>query len=185
MSNLRDIKRTMLVSPNKVKEYAVVGLNLDENGLGNAIRISHIYLRDVIGNALVEHLQELVYNKIQGSGSTIDDPENEKYKVLLDEYVVPTLVYRSAEEACTISSLKIRSMGVVKNSDINVNDADSGDVSQLTEYYGVFFNDALNEMMEFLCENKEAFTELPDGFCTCSSKPLYAQTNLWLGPNRR
>ena len=185
MSNLTAIKNVMLVSPTKVKEYAVVGLNLDDTDLGNAIRIAHVFLKDAIGKELVEHVQELVYNKIVGSGSTIDDPENEQYKVLLEEYLQPVLVYRSAEESCTIFSFKIRNMGVVRNSDTNVKEAQSQDVTKLGEYYGVLFNDALNDCVDFLCENKGAFNEVPDGFCTCQEKPLFAQTNLWLGPSKK
>lgn len=184
MSNLTAIKNVMLVSPTKVKEYAVVGLNLDDNDLGNAIRIAHIYLRDAIGEDIVQHVQELVYNKMQGSGSSIDDEENEPYKVLLDEYLQPALVYRTAEESCTIFSYKIRSMGVVRNSDTNVKEASAPDVSKLREYYGVLFNDALNRCSDYLCENKKAISEVGDDFCTCSSKPRFAETGLWLGKSK-
>lgn len=175
-----EYKKVMLVSPSKVKSYGTINLNVDEGEMGNAIRISQdIHLKDVIGNNLVEHLQELVYNKIQNSGETIDDLE--QYKTLLDEYVVPTLVYRTALELCTIVSLKIRNMGVVKNSDTNVQGPTVGDIKYLSEYYGTYYNDCLNKMMDFLCENKGAFVEIGDDFCTCSSKPKYARTSLWLG----
>lgn len=184
MSNLTAIKNVMLVSPTKVKEYAVVGLNLDDNGLGNAIRIAHVYLKDAINRDLIEHVQKLVYNKIQGSGSSIDDVENVAYKTLLEEYLQPALVYRAAEESCNIFSYKIRSMGVVRNSDTNVKEASSPDVTKLAEHYGVLFNDALNRCVDFLCENKSAFNEIGDGFCTCHTKPRFAQTGLWLGPSK-
>lgn len=181
MSNLTQIKNVMLISPKKVKEYAVVGLNLDEGNLGNAIRIAHIYLRDAIGKDLVEHVQELVYNKIHDLPNSIDDPENEPYKVLLDEYLQPTLVYRAAMESCTIFSFKIRNMGVVRNDDNNVKEAPTADVISLIEYYGVLFNDALNRCSDYLCENKKAIPEVGEDYCTCKSKPRFAQTNLWLG----
>lgn len=72
-------------------------------------------------------------------------------------------------------------MGVVKNNDTNVQTTTAADISYMTEYYGALYNDALNRTVDFLSENKEAFKELPDGFCTCSSKPRFAQTGLWLG----
>lgn len=177
-----EIKKVMLISPNKVKNYGQINLNVDDSRIGAAIRISQdVHLRDVIGSDLIEHMQELVYNKIHNSGSTIDDTENEQYKVLLDEYVTPALVYRTAVELCTIMTLKIRNMGVVKNNDSNVQATDASDVKYMSEYYDAYYNDALNRMMDFLCENKAAFAELPDGFCTCSRKPKYARTGLFLG----
>lgn len=172
----------MLISPQKVKTWGVINLNVNESEIGNAIRISQeIYLRDIVGTDLVEHVQRLVYNKIQGLPDTIDDEANEAYKVLLDDYLTPVLVYRTAVELCTLMTLKIRNMGVVKNNDTNVQATSAGDVKYMSEYYSTFFNDKVNRLMDFLCGNKEAFEEVPEGFCTCSSKPRYARTGLWLG----
>ena len=185
MSNLNEIKNVMLISPDKVKGYAVVGLNVDDNTLGNCIRLAHIHIREVIGKDLLERVQELVYNKIKGSGDTIDDQDNEAYKVLLDEYLAPALAYGTAVEAAVVNELKIRNMGVIKDSDTNVNQTSAGEYTSLAGYYRTYLNDAYNRIAEFLCENKKAFAEVPDGFCTCSEKPLYANTNLWLGPSKK
>lgn len=182
MSNLTDIKNTMLVSPQKVKTYGNINLNVAESEIAAAIRIAqNVHLKDAISRDLIEHLQQLVYNKIKGQTPSIDDEENEAYKALLEEFIIPALVYRSAMELCTILTLKIRNAGVVKNSDTNVQATTAADMSYMTEYYGGLYNDSLNRTVDFLCENKAAFEELPDGFCTCKRKPRFAQTNLWLG----
>lgn len=182
MANLTEIKNTMLVSPTKVKTYGNINLNVADSDLGAAIRVAqNVHLKDAIDRDLIEHVQELVYNKIKNLPDTIDDPENESYKTLLDEYLVPALVYRTAMELCVILTLKIRNAGLVKNSDTNVQATTASDVSYMAEYYGGLYNDALNRTVDFLCENKGAFVELPDGFCTCIRKPRFAQTNLWLG----
>lgn len=179
---MTDFRNVMLISPQKVKTWGVINLNVNESEIGNAIRISQeIYLRDIVGTDLVERVQRLVYNKIQGLPDTIDDEANEAYKVLLDDYLTPVLVYRAAVELCTLMTLKIRNMGVVKNNDTNVQATSAGDVKYMSEYYSTFFNDKVNRLMDFLCGNKEAFEEVPEGFCTCSSKPRYARTGLWLG----
>lgn len=180
MANLTEIKNVMLISPTRVKSFGVTNINVSDAEMGNAIRIAqNVHLKDAINRDLIEHLQELVYNKIQGSGETIDDKE--EYKVLLDEYIIPAIAYRTAMELVTITTLKIRGMGLVKNSDTNVNTTSAAELSYMTEYYGSLYNDALNRTMDFLCENKNAFAEIGDGFCTCSSKPRFAQTGLWLG----
>lgn len=178
-------KNVMLISPEKVKKYAVVGLNVDGNVLGECIRLAHIHVGEVAGRELVQHIQELVYNKIQGeTANTIDDEANIAYKTLLDEYMTPALAYATAVEASVINELKIRNMGTVKNSDTNVNSVAGTEYNYLATYLKTYLNDAYNRMVEFLCEEKAAFKELPDGFCTCSSKPLYANTGLWLGPSK-
>ena len=178
---MNDYKMVMLISPTKVKQYATVGLNVDDGMLGNCIRTAQIHLRDVIGRELLEHLQQLVYNKIQKEEPNIDDEDNVAYKTLLDEYLVPTLAYITAVEAATLNELKLRNMGTVKNSDVNVNAVGSGEYKALAGYLKTYANDWYNRTMEFLCEEREAFEEIKPGFCTCSRKPLYANTNLWLG----
>lgn len=178
---MNEYKNVMLISPNKLKSFGDVNLNLDDSKISAAIRISqNIYLTDVFGKDIICHLQELVYGKITGSsGNTIDDfPQ---YKDLLDEYIVPTLAYRTVAELAVINTLKQRNMGTVKNSDVNVNPVSTDEYKYLQNYYMTFFYDYVNKTWEFLCENKKAFVELPDDFCTCSSKPLFANTSLFLG----
>lgn len=182
MENISEILKVMLISPNKVKGYGVINLNVSDAEIGNAIRISQmVYLKDIFGAELVQHLQQLVYNKVKSLPDSIDDQENAQYKCLLEDYITPILVYRVAAELCTLLTLKIRGMGLVKNNDTNVQTTSASDLKYMKEYYETFFYDAVNSGMDFLCENKEAYEEVPDGFCTCSSKPRYARTGLWLG----
>lgn len=170
---------TMLISPNKVKAFGTINLNVDDTTIATAIRTAqNVYLVDVIGLECVQHLQQLVHNKITGSGTSID--EEEAYKDLLDDYITPCLVYRTAVELSTILTLKIRNMGVVKNSDINVNQTTSGELKYLADYYKTLYYDAVNKMVAFICENTKSF---PDSKieCTCGSTPLYANSDLFLG----
>lgn len=182
MVSIKDIKNTMLVSPTKVKSYGNININCNDAEMGAAIRTAqNVHLKDALNRDLIEHIQQLVYNKLKGNEDTIDDEANEMYKTFLDEYLEPALVYRTAMELVTITTLKIRGMGLVKNSDSNVNTTSAAEMSYTTEYYGALYNDALNRAVDFLCANKNAFAEIGDGFCTCSSKPRFAQTGLWLG----
>ena len=90
---MTDSKNIMLISPNKVKGYGVVNINVTDAEIGNAIRISqNVYLKDIIGKDLIEHIQQLINNKLISSGSSIDDEENIAYKTLLEEYITPVLV---------------------------------------------------------------------------------------------
>ena len=71
-------------------------------------------------------------------------------------------------------------MGVVKNTDTNLNDADLGDIVYLKQTYDTYFNDAANRMVKFICDNNAAYPE-SDFTCGCGKSPLYANTGLWLG----
>ena len=179
---MKDYINTMLISPKKVKESGELNLNVDEGAIGTSIRTAQgVYLVDVIGTDLVEALQQKVYNKIQGaSANTIDDEENIAYKTLLSEYVTPVLISQTVIDIALRNSLKIRNMGVVQNSDTNVNAATLSEIHSLQNYQETMLNHHLNRMVEFICANKEAFPE-STFVCGCKPKRKFANTNLWLG----
>ena len=176
---MNDYKNTMLISPKKVKESGELNLNVDDSTIGSSIRTAqNVYLTDVIGNELVERIQELVYNKIKSSGTTIDDEP--AYKVLLDEYLTPVLISKTIVDIALRITFKIRNMGVVQNSDVNVNSVSIDDVKYVQNYQETMYNHYLNRMADFMCANKDAFPESKFD-CGCKPKGKYANTNLWLG----
>ena len=173
----------MLISPTKVKESGELNVNVEDRQIGASIRTAqNIYMRDVIGKDLLEKVQELVYNKIQGaSANTIDSEENIAYKTFLDEYLSDALIYKTIIDLCIRISLQIRNMGVVQNYDTNVSASNIDDIKYLQNYIETMYNDKLNRIVEFLCQNKEAIPE-STFVCDCKPKTRYANTNLYLGP---
>ena len=96
-------KNIYLVSPDDVKAASNINYNVDDNDVSSAIRTSQdIYLRDIIGDKLLEALQEMV------SAGTIDNPENSAYLTLLDDYVSEYLTFKACVEICVPISLKIK-----------------------------------------------------------------------------
>lgn len=178
MSNYKDM---MLISPDEIKAQSDLNYNVTDTVIGASIRVAqNIYLKDIIGKDLLNRLQELAYNAMNEVEDNIDDEDNIAYKTLVDEYIDKVLTYKVASEICARISLKIRNMGVVKNSDTNVNDATLDEIIYMKQTYDTYFNEAVNDMVEFICENKDAFPEA-DFICGCGKHPKYASTGLWLG----
>lgn len=172
----------MLISPKKVKESGHLNLNVDEGVLGAAIRTAqNVYVQNIIGTELLEKLQTLVNDKITGVNDGIDGEDAVAYKTLLTEYLTPVLISKTVIETALRISLKIRNMGVVQNSDANVNASNLEDIKYLQNYEETMYNHYLNRMVEFLCKNKEA---IPEGnfLCGgCESRKKFANINLYLG----
>ena len=179
---MQNYLNTMLISPKIVKQSGELNLNCDDAQIGASIRTAqNVYLTDVIGADLVHRIQELVYNKIKGSGSTIDDQENIAYKTLLEDYIQDSLVYKTVIDLCMRASLKVRNMGVVQNSDTNVMAANIDDIKHLQNYVETMYNHSLNRMAEFICANKDAYPESKIKCGPCGGNNRYANINLWLG----
>lgn len=170
--------KIFLVSPDDVKAASNINYNVDDGDVSSAIRTSqNIYLRDIIGDNLLETLQDMV------SGGTIDDSGNTAYKELLDIYVSEYLIYKACVEITVPISLKIRNIGISQDYDSNIAAAQLQNIAELADYYETQAIDKANRMIDFLLANKDAFPELGIR-CACGHEPNLkkrANTNLWLG----
>ena len=178
---MSDYKKVMLISPDDVKSTGNINYNVDDEVIGAAIRTAqNIYLTDVLSSELVEKLQQLVFNSIQGVNDNIEDAQNANYKAFLDDYVKEALSYKATAEICVRISLKIRNMGVVQNTDTNVNSVGLDDIKYLRDTFNGYWDSSVNKMYEYLKKNKNAFPE----FIGCNNiniKSKFGNTGLWLG----
>lgn len=181
---MTEYKNTMLISPKRVKESGELSLNCDDTMIGASIRTAQkVYLTDILGKAMIEKLQELVYNKISGQPNDIDAPDNVAYKTLLDDYLCDALIYKTIVDLYLRSSMKIRNMGAVQNTDTNVLSMSLDDIKYMQNYVETMYNDALNKMSDFICENKAAFPEIGEGKIKCGKcgrNGKFANINLYL-----
>lgn len=178
-----EYKKVMLISPDDVKKSGHINYNVDDDVIGASIRTSqNIYLNDVLSTEFVEKLQTLVYNAIKGLEDSIEDPQNAHYKAFLDDYIKEAMTYKTAAEICVKITLKIRNMGVVQNSDTNVNTVPLDDIKYLRDTFNGYWESAVNKMYSFLKKNADLFPEFVG--CGCDKvnvKAKYGNTGLWLG----
>ena len=169
--------KIFLVSPEDVKAGSNINYNVDSGDVASAIRTAqNVYLRDIIGDNLLEALQEMV------SGGTIGD--NAAYEELLDNYVSEYLIYKACVEITVPIALKIRNMGITQDYDTNVQAAQLRNIAELADYYETQAIDKANRLIDFIVKNRAAFPEI-DTVCTCGQEPPHlrkrANTNLYLG----
>lgn len=166
-----------LVSPDDVKAASNINYNVDDGDVASAIRTAqNIYLRDIIGDNLLNALQEMV------SGGTLE--ENPAYEELLNDYISEYLTYKACVEITVPISLKIRNIGVSQDYDTNVQAAQLRNIAEIADYYETQAIDKANRMIDFIIKNRAAFPEI-DTVCTCGQEPPHLQkranTNLYLG----
>ena len=163
-----------LVDCDSVKAASLVNYNCEDETVGYAIREAQdVYLKEILGNALLEKCIELA------SGNTLDNEGNEAYKDLIDKYIYDFLVAKSQEQILIPISFKIRNIGVSQDSDTNVTSQQFQNVIDLKNYWRTISIDKGNRLKCFLNENKSAFPELDDCACggCCGSPNLQLETN--------
>ena len=181
---MTEYKNTMLISPKRVKESGELSLNVEDTMIGASIRTAQkVYLTDILGVPMIEKLQELVYNKIKGLPDNIDAPENVAYKTLLDDYLTDALIYKTIVDLYLRSSMKIRNMGAVQNTDQNVLSVSLEDIKYMQNYVETMYNNALNRMSDFICSSPDAYPEIGAGKIKCGGcgkKGKFANVNIYL-----
>lgn len=171
-----------LIDASSVKAASLVNYNCEDETVGYAIREAQdVYLKEILGNALLEKCVELA------SSGTIDEQGYEAYATLVDKYIYDFLVAKSQEQILIPISFKIRNIGVSQDSDTNVASQQFQNVIDLHNYWNVISEDKANRLKCFLKENRDAFPELEAGSCVCGAcdngpnLKLGASTNLFLG----
>lgn len=166
---------TLLVSPSDVKAGSYIDYNVSDGMIGPAIRTAQdTYLREIIGDALLDKLMQLEYNAIIHEDPSMDSME--EYKYLLETYVQPYLIAKTQVEILLPISLEIRNAGVVQKYDTNIQAAQLSNISRLRKYYETQAIDKANRMVTYLNEAKDLFPELK---CTCNNGlKLRANTGL-------
>lgn len=184
----KNVKNTMLISPNTVKASTYLVGNVDDGMVGAAIReAQEVHLQSIIGSELLYRIQELVYNAITGNTDTIDDAENECYKDCLDNYITPYMEQKVQAVLVLMVSYKTRNLGVIHASDTNLNAPSINDVLLVQQRYNGVAAKYATALSKYLCQNKPCFPELTSEGCNCTPyvAPQIGKTfvniGLWLG----
>ena len=176
---------------NAYRNTLLISANLDDNYLSATIvTCQEVYLEQITGTALYHRLQELVYNQITNAPDALNDPENEDYKLLLEDMVNPFLKARALVDVLYNAAFKIRNMGVMKSSDTNLQNADMSDIKYLEKQYLTYVAEYEQRLSKYLCANQDKFEELaadiPAYFDQPSLGKEYANDGgLWLGSKKK
>lgn len=182
-----DYYNTLLISPAEIKQESQINQNVDDKVISTIIQTAQeIYLCKIIGTPLYRKIQELVDDVIKDSGDKITDPGFEIYNELLEDYVKPYLKYKTMEDFIVAGSFKMRNIGVIRNTDANVNYADLDSIKFLQHHYNTYVAEYEDRLSKFICANREMLPEMGAEVASYLEQPQPGETfsntgGLWLG----
>lgn len=155
-------RTTYLICSDDIKAQSIINYNVEDSVIADCIRKAQsIYLREILGDNLLEKVQELVET------GDIDKPENAKYLELLDNYIGDYLTNKAIVELCPVISFKIRNIGISQDSDTNINASLKQDIMDLADFYQTRACDSANRMIDYILE--VGFDEIQTN-CACGKK---------------
>lgn len=136
-----EYRNVLLISEDYIKSESNLDNNVSGKYLQSAIKLAQdIELQSLIGTKLLEALQKKcigwVDPSVEGAvADSIDDPDNIKYKELLDYYVTPFLLFQVLSEVIVPITYKLSNFGVMRTDDEKDIAADASQVNLLRKYY--------------------------------------------------
>jgi len=148
------MKKIYLISTNFLKENSTVNLNVEDSLLRNSIlEAQNIQLKSTLGTTLFSHILTLVEE------GDIGEVGYEKYKTLLDEYIVPQVLYWTIFHCLPFLNFKFNNKNVGKQNSENTDPASLEEVrylSNLTKDKAEFYSE---QTTKFLRKNYSVYPE--------------------------
>lgn len=105
---------------------SIIDGNVDTDKYIQFIKLAQeIHIQNYMGTKMYNALSEAMPN--------IDDPENERWKSLLDNYIVPMVIWFSQVDYIPFSSYQIRNGGMFKHRSENAESVSKDEVDFLVE----------------------------------------------------
>lgn len=175
---MENYRNTLLTSEEYIKSFTSISENLaGDYILSGVFTAQEEFLQTIISSALYFKLQELIYN------SEIEEPENAKYKYLLDNYIQQYLAFRTVADVLPLINWKISNFGLHKDTDENIVAASESEFDSVRKYYIYKSDFYCRRLQKYLLAHKDDFPELKDCSIEFFKKNLTsaASTGIWLG----
>ena len=145
------MKNVLLTNENIIKLTTNIFDNVNGNYLLPSIKIAQdIDLEETIGTELLRKLQSDVYN----------NRFEEKYKILLDDYVVPFLNYSTIVRLIPTVAVKITNAGVTRTDDEKMTNLSVNEIDKVEAEYRHIADVYKNKLQRFLIANYNDYPEL-------------------------
>lgn len=171
------MSRVLLINESVLKQETILNDNVGAEFIRPAIEASQdMYLQQLIGTELIDKLYQLVID------GTIQDEDNEHYKMLIDDYITNYLKYKVLAEITIPLAYKYRSAGVIQSSGDHYQQSTLRDATMVQNHYemrATFYGERLTK---YLNANSGYFPEYMSTRTSADmmSDPDAYQTNILL-----
>lgn len=149
----------LLLSEEYIKSYGIINDNTDGCYLQPAMVLAQeVGLQEIIGTKLLKKIKKLI------STNDINIEEFANYKELLEDYIIPYLLWETTSEIQMPISFKTANSGTVQNTDTNKYASSIEDVEYMKNYYKDKSRFFAKLLTDYLYHNSNTFKEWP-GSC--------------------
>ena len=146
--------KALFASTNYVKRKSIISGSLDPDKMVQFIETAQdMHIQNYMGTALYKKVQLLIVEE------TIGDVENEKYRLLLDDYIKPMLAWYAQAEFIPFAAYTLSEGGLFKHRSENSDEIQSDEIAGLAERASLKASFYAERFVEFMCDNSNDYPE--------------------------
>lgn len=118
--------KALFITTDELRRKSIIGGNVDADKFVQFVETAQdIHIQNYLGTLLYEKLQSLI------TAGTIDDAGNADYKLLLDDYVAPMLIWYAQADFYAFAPFQVSNGGVYKHRSENSDTPEISEVKML------------------------------------------------------
>ena len=146
--------KALFVSTTYVKKKSIISGSLDPDKMVQFIETAQdMHIQNYMGTALYKKVQLLIVE------DTIKSAGNEKYRLLLDDYIKPMLAWYSQAEFIPFAAYTLSEGGLFKHRAGNGDTLQPSEIAGLAERASQKASFYAERFVEFMCDNSNDYPE--------------------------
>jgi hypothetical protein len=147
-------QKALFVTIKDIKQKSIIGGTVDPDKIVQFVEVAQdTHIQNYLGGKLYNKMQELIIN------DTIDDAGNANYKLLLETYVKPMLIWFTQADYMPFSAFQISNGGVYKHTSENSVSATMEELNMLTRRALETAEFYTRRFMDYMDFNSELYPE--------------------------
>ena len=146
--------KALFASTTYVKKKSIISGSVDPDKMIQFIETAQdMHIQNYMGTALYKKVQSLIVL------DTIQDAANEKYKLLLDDYIKPMLAWFAQSEYIPFAAYTLSEGGLFKHRSDNSDEVDRVEIAGLASRANDKASFYAERFIEFMCDNHNDYPE--------------------------
>lgn len=146
--------KALFASTTYVKKKSIISGSVDPDKMIQFIETAQdMHIQNYMGTALYKKVQSLIV------ADTIQDVANQKYKLLLDDYIKPMLAWFTQAEYIPFAAYTLSEGGLFKHRSENSDEVDRVEIAGLASRANDKASFYAERFVEFMCDNSNDYPE--------------------------